>query len=244
MNKQTPTNEELVELLSYFELVQTKALPEHLTAFSFMRSAVDVLDPKERIKLTELVVERLSGIVVEPTLSRKEELALATDLAKELQNKATPPPLRDFFKGYEKYGFPLKVVRNAISIHPGRHGGTGCIVVSLGPLIDTHPDEPVVATLAGIGVVLAVLTRDGVWPVGVADPKHIFWLMHQQITLDSSFHIVTGKNPALVLGHPVNFQDHVPGANRNELQDIAEQMKEIGQEYPGWVLSSDPVETL
>lgn len=232
-NKPQLTNQQLAGILKCSQIRQASPLPPHLLA----------LDLPSYDAIRELICERLLAVPEpERELTRKEQQELAQGLRKEIRG-GTELHTQDFIKGFESYRFTKDFLRGAFTKHKQRTGDSiGCITISLDRFLPPDTLEPVVAVLAGIGAVFNVLSRHRDWPIYTADPHHIFWLINQQVTVEHALPILSGKNVTLVIGHSEHFPDYVPGVNRQELLDLAKEMKSIDRDYPGWILTSDPDE--
>lgn len=244
MDKTPLSNEELVELLGSLGLHQIKGLPqefEHRELPSF-KDLMELV--RERLAMQLSIVSLIDD---DSQLSRKQQRDLATDLKHEMQGKPIEKQTRDFLAGYENYRFTKDFLRGTYLTHKAQTDlqRIGCITVRLERFIPPGSGSlagMVESVLAGIGAVLNVMVRHGQWPIEVEDPKHIFWLIHKQLLAMAHPAVFQGENLMLVLGQPRNLMDHIPFVNKEELVALADQMKEVGQEYPGWIIQSDPDE--
>lgn len=241
------TNEELIELLGCMKFEQVYQLPPNFKDRSLPSFKDLMVLVRERLAVTllDLVDVNENGEIV---LSSKQQQELAAQVKKEL--RSTPPKKqeRDFLEGYEDYRFGKDFLRGVFSTHRAStdYDRIGCITVRLDRFIPpgSGSEEVVKSMLAGIGAALNIMTRHGTWPLQLEPAKHIFWLIHQQLNGLRSEALTHGKHPMLVLGHPRHMTDHIPFVNKEELIALVEQMQEVNQDYPGWIIQSDTSENL
>ena len=247
MTEKPLTNKELIKLLGCMKLEQTYQLPvefkdRQLPSF---KQLMALIQERLAVTLLDLVDVNEDGEIV---LSRQQQQELAAQVKKEL--KVLPPqkPERDFLEGYEDYRFTKDLLRGTYFTHKSEtdYRRIGCITVRLERFIPpgVTVEQSVNSLLAGIGACLNIMVRHGTWPLGVDNPKHIFWLIHQQIKGSDAKRLLAGKNLMLVIGQPQNMMNHIPFINKEDLVALYEQMKEVNQEYPGWIIQSDPSEFL
>lgn len=96
----------------------------------------------------------------------------------------------------------------------------------------------------GIGRVLNILVKEDLWPMDVAKPEHIFWLIANEITLEHHLDLLCGKNVTLILAQPQHIPRGAPGINREQITEVAQEMANIDQKYPGWSIQANQSESL
>lgn len=190
--------------------------------------------------------ERLGGPVDKAMdrrvgMGRQEQKALLGELLQELKDKPTPRVRTLELPGnFGDHNWTDEFIRNSYTAH--RRPITrdvDYVIIDLSQFLTRDLNLDVVCS--GIGHVLQKLVKNDEWPMDVAKPEHIFWLIANELTLDEHLHLLSGENLKLVLAQPQHIPKGAKNVDREKLVDLSKQMEEIDRKYPGWIIQSGPL---
>lgn len=187
--------------------------------------------------------ERLAGPVDKTMdrrvgMDRKAQRVLLSELLQELKDKPTPRVRTLELPGdFGNHTWTDDYIRDSYSAHRRPIiRDVDYVTVDLSRFVTSTFNLDVI--FSGIGHVLQRLVKHDEWPMDLAKPEHIFWLIANDITLDEHVQVLTGSNLTLVLAQPHHIPKGARGIDREKLIDLSKQMEEIDSKYPGWIIQS------
>jgi hypothetical protein len=206
------TNEQLVELLSYYNIYQTQELPPHLEA----------LKPPAKNQLIRLIKERLKPAKPTPKPLKPTPVALA-------ETKGT----RALVDPNSNIKFDHDFLERAFEVH-----GSNYFTVRLKHFQTTGDlSYDIQVVMAAIGHIFNIVEENRNWPLYIPQATRVFHLLVEGIkNMASLGPIMEAANPVLIVGDPTRIDLKDPVVNPDQLRQTTELYRELKTQYPGWMI--------
>lgn len=143
---------------------------------------------------------------------------------------------------FSNYTFSDEFLEGAVTVYL-----EGCFVMDLSkfnnPLLH-RAEEKRNNLITAIGGVFQLLRSTQRWPKDVRAPESVLGSISKQITVDNVRSIIGEFGTKLIVGNPVNIPRFNKTIDKEAIEALAEQLKELNRPYSGWTIQSQNTEAL